>query len=376
MHDPSLRHLINIVNQSQVTNKRTLSNSDYLAGTYLSTGNQLGLNSISTTLSDDLLLEGLFDKTKQFLGNKAQEVVTVVTNTTQAMQVLYKVFSNAEFLNTATFLLKKMLKQKMKLITAPALKSIIVSKFPQGREVKDFIITLIFTCVSNAWLKKFQGAISISVDQIKDQITDYIVQQLRDIYTWIPKFADPSMIFTALGIITKVLNVSNEIILQPLAYINQKIVAAPYDQVKPNTTIIKEISTMNSNNLREWINLISHSSALNEEIAQPTTVDTSGTADLAQISTLLGVDSAKFAAIFTKLKSAQKGTPLSKVLTPTEAYVMSGAFWKLATGDRQTKQKILSVLGSFQATEEEPPPAAAPAAAPAQKTAAPQPLSL
>ena len=171
-------------------------------------------------LEEDLLLEGFLDKTLQILGSKAQEVVSAVGNSTQALQVIYNILRNPQYRDTATFLLKKKLKRLTPLVAQPKLRQFIESKFPQGRQLGDFLTTVYLVCLANAWIKKRTMA--------TDQAVNELIEQLN---SWITKLMDPTGIVAALDGLARALKVSNMVILEPLSLINQKIKSAPQLQV-------------------------------------------------------------------------------------------------------------------------------------------------
>ena len=73
------------------------------------------LYEIDKQISEDMICEGLMDSIRQYVGDKVTNAVSVVNNTASAMIVIYKVASNPEYLDTITFLLKKAIKQKIKI---------------------------------------------------------------------------------------------------------------------------------------------------------------------------------------------------------------------------------------------------------------------
>lgn len=166
---------------------------------------------------NEILLEGFLDSAKQFLDNKVNQSVTVVSNTTQAVQVLYKVCSNPKFLDAMTFLLKKSVSSKLKQCPNSKLKQAITNNWPQGRTIKDFFVALIYEGLINAFSKTF--LVAQSADQAKDQVIEWLVSKITSIESWISSAGDATGIFT----LFKSLKIGNELVFNTLSYLNKKI---------------------------------------------------------------------------------------------------------------------------------------------------------
>ena len=170
---------------------------------------------------NEILLEGFVDRAKQFLGDKINQSVTVVSNTSQAIQVLYKVCSNPSFLDTMTFLLKKSVKNKLKQFPNSKLTQAITNKWPQGRTIKDFFVALIYECMINAFSKTF--LVAQTLDQAKDQVIEktkeWLVSKITSIESWISTAGDATGIFTLFNS----LKIGNELMFKTLTYLNKKI---------------------------------------------------------------------------------------------------------------------------------------------------------
>lgn len=171
---------------------------------------------------DDPLLEGFMALAKQKLGNKAQEIVTSVTNSTQALQAVFHALSNSHYQNTAAFLMKQQLKSMLKQLKLvnPKLYAALWQRFPEGRNLNDFLTAILLVSVAKAYLRKRQ----LAKIAIGDQTTDLLINALQD---WSGKLLDPTGFISVFDALGKILKVGNHILFEPLASMAKKIATSP-----------------------------------------------------------------------------------------------------------------------------------------------------
>ena len=167
------------------------------------------------TLTEDMLMEGLLDNIKQTIRDKVKDQIDVVRNTNEALQVIYKIMTDAKRLDTVTFELKRAIKSKLKQIAqVPALKKVhdLVSHyFPQGRAAKDFVVGIILVSVLNTGL--------VFKDELKDQVVDAIVDKLKDLAGLVAGIGSASALFGVLH----ALKIGDQLFFKLLTQINKKI---------------------------------------------------------------------------------------------------------------------------------------------------------
>ncbi len=171
----------------------------------------------SATLEEALLYEAFMANLVKMAGNKLNQQVSNVTNAVTAAQVLYKVMSNPTYTETATFLLKKAIKTRLKDLEDGPLKQAVLSKFPPGRSAKDFLKGLVMISVLNA-VTMAKGTVQA---QALETITNSVVN-IDNIVTQIlgASAGGIGTVFTSLGI-------ANTILFQVLSDINAKIATIP-----------------------------------------------------------------------------------------------------------------------------------------------------
>lgn len=171
----------------------------------------------ATTLEETIINEAFLNDLARMVGNKAKEQVAVVNNTMTAAQVLYKVCSNQQYLESMTFELKRAIKQRLKALPDGRLKSAVVAKFPQGRGMKDFFAALALVSVLNT--------VTASRNMIKDQVLDTIVNNVVNLDALIGHLLSAGS--GALGAVFKGLGVGNTILFSILTDLNKKIQGTP-----------------------------------------------------------------------------------------------------------------------------------------------------
>lgn len=167
------------------------------------------------TLPEDMVMEGLLDNIRQTISNKVKDQIDIVKNTNDALQVLYKVMTNPQRLDTVTFELKRSIKARLKQIAQiPLLKKVhdlVAKHFPQGRTVKDFVVGIILVSVLNTGL--------VFKDELKDQIVDTIVDKLKDLAGLVAGISSASALFSVLH----ALKIGDQLFFKVLTDINKKI---------------------------------------------------------------------------------------------------------------------------------------------------------
>lgn len=180
----------------------------------------VGLN--EAILTESMLREGLLDSISKTIGDQVNKKVTVVTNAATALQVIYKVVSNSQYLESMAFEIKRSIKRKLKIMADGTLKQAVSRMFPDGRNLKDFIIGVCLVGVMNSlgkalsWAKDAaQGA---AMDQVKDAASGLVKKVLNL----------DGMISTATGAtglmgIFKALEIGNDVLFELLTAINRKL---------------------------------------------------------------------------------------------------------------------------------------------------------
>lgn len=163
-------------------------------------------------LTEDMIREGFLDSIRQKVGQAIDKHTTNVNNMATALTVIYKVVSNSEYLETATFLLKKAVKDKVKQIQSDVLRKAIAKIFPEGRNLKDFLVALCLIGVINSVI---EGAIAIR---------DNVVESIRDSLIKIPNLLGANLDVSGLTSILNSLQIANNIFFELLTKINKKIV--------------------------------------------------------------------------------------------------------------------------------------------------------
>lgn len=169
------------------------------------------------TLEDALLQEAFMSNLVKLAGDKINQQVANVTNAATAAQVLYKVMSKPEYTDTATFLLKKAIKTRLKGLDDGPLKQAMLNKFPAGRTGKDFLKGLVMICVLNA--------VNVAKGTIKAQALDTITDSILNVDNLVTQILGAGA--GGIGTVFQTLGIANTILFQVLTDINSKINAAP-----------------------------------------------------------------------------------------------------------------------------------------------------
>lgn len=162
-------------------------------------------------LTEEMIREGFLDSIKKKVGAMIDDNVSVVRNMNTALVVIYRVIKNSEYLELVTYQLKKTIKDKLKLIQSDLLQKTISKIFPQGRGMKDFLISLCIVGVINTVI---EGAISIK-DTVVDSIKDSLIQ--------IPNLLGNLIDISGLTSILNALKISNSIFFELLSKIDKKL---------------------------------------------------------------------------------------------------------------------------------------------------------
>lgn len=165
------------------------------------------------TLEEAMINEAFLNDLAKMVGNKAKQQVTVVNNTMTAAQVLYRVCSNQSYLESMTFELKRAIKNKLKNLPDGRLRKAIISKFPQGRGLKDFFTSLALVAVMNS--------VEAGKDLLKDQAMNTIINNVVNIDALIGHMLSAGS--GALGAVFKALGVGNTVLFSILTSINGKL---------------------------------------------------------------------------------------------------------------------------------------------------------
>lgn len=179
----------------------------------------------ATSIPQHILVEGFLDNISRAIGNAATKKITTVTNTATALQVIYKAASTPQYLETVTFLLKKSIKTKLKLLPDGPVKKAIIRMFPQGRELIDFLKGMCLICVVNARLKMVGYAASQGADQVADVAKNAATALAQKIVS-LDSLLQGATSGTGIFAVMKALEVGNDILFELLTRINQKIAAA------------------------------------------------------------------------------------------------------------------------------------------------------
>jgi hypothetical protein len=171
----------------------------------------------STTLEEALLYEAFMANLVKMAGDKLNQQVSNVSNAATAAQVLYKVMSKPEYTDTATFLLKKAIKTRLKNLDDGPLKQAVLDKFPPGRSAKDFLKGLVMISVLNA--------VAVAKGAVKAQVLDTISDSILNIDNIVTQILGASA--GGIGTVFSTLGIANTILFQVLTDINAKIASAP-----------------------------------------------------------------------------------------------------------------------------------------------------
>lgn len=165
-------------------------------------------------LTEAQIREGLLDSIKQKISNVIDQKVSVVTNMTTALKVIYDVVRSNEYLELVTFQLKKSIKEKIKMVQSEELKKVMARIFPKGRGMKDFLISLCLMGLINS--------IIAGVTAIKDSVVDSIKDSLIKIPNLLGNLIDVS----GLTSILSALEIGNDIFFELLSKIQKKLKTA------------------------------------------------------------------------------------------------------------------------------------------------------
>lgn len=171
----------------------------------------------TVTLEEELLQEAFLNDLAKSVGNKAMGHVAVVNNAATAAQVLYKVCSNPQYLETATFELKRAIKGKLKMMPEGKLKAAIISKFPDGRSIKDFFSAMALISVINT--------VALGKSLVQDQAINSVINNIVNLDALIGQMLSAGA--AGLGVAFKALGVGNTVLFSILTDINKKIEQSP-----------------------------------------------------------------------------------------------------------------------------------------------------
>lgn len=179
-----------------------------------------------------VIAEGFIDNAKKYLGDKVNQTITSVNNATTVVQLLYKVTTIPQWLQTTSSLLRKSIRAILKTLPNSALKTIIVDKYNKNQNINltSFFINIILLVVLKYFSKSFlmKRAQDDSQDVVKDSIDwkavqEFLVGKITNIETWISQVGDATGIFTIL----KWLKIGNDLLFQTLTNIWNKIRSIP-----------------------------------------------------------------------------------------------------------------------------------------------------
>lgn len=183
-------------------------------------------------LTEEMILEGFLDSIKQSIGSKVDQAVTTVSNTVSALQVLYKIGTSPQFLDTATTMMKKQVRTMLKNLQSGEM----VKKFvdlmtrliPSGQNITDFLKMCLIAAATTfvkSVVDKFSSLAktgSEAANTIKDQAVDAIktmLSQFAGIDGIVGNLTQASGIFAVLDN----LGIANKLLFELLDYINKKI---------------------------------------------------------------------------------------------------------------------------------------------------------
>lgn len=183
-------------------------------------------------LTEEMILEGFLDSIKQSIGNKVDQAVTTVSNTVSALQVLYKIGTSPQFLDTTVTLMKKQIRSTIKNLQSGEM----VKKFtdlmtrliPSGQSITDFLkLCLIASATTfvKTLVEKFSSLAKTGSEAavtVKDQAVDAIktmLSQFSGIDGIVSNLTQASGIFTVLDN----LGIANKLLFELLDNINKKI---------------------------------------------------------------------------------------------------------------------------------------------------------
>jgi len=180
-----------------------------------------------------VIVEGFIANAKKFLGNKVNQTITSANNATTAVQLLLKIATIPEWLNTTCSLLRKSINSILKSMPNSALKAQIEGKYKKyssTNHLTSFFINVILLVVLKYFSKSFlmQRAQDDAQDVAKDSIDwkavqEFLVGKISNIETWISTVGDATGIFT----IIKWLKIGNDLLFQTLTNIWNKIRSIP-----------------------------------------------------------------------------------------------------------------------------------------------------
>lgn len=174
----------------------------------------------AATLEEALLDEAFLNDLARSVKNRAIGQVTVVNNAATTAQVLYKVCSNPQYLETATFELKRAIKSRLKQMPEGRLKAAIIKKFPQGRGIRDFFASMALICVINS--------VALGKGMVQDQAINAIIDNVINLDALIGQLLSAGA--GGLGAVFKALGIGNAVLFAVLTDINKKIEQTPSSQ--------------------------------------------------------------------------------------------------------------------------------------------------
>lgn len=183
-------------------------------------------------LTEEMILEGFLDSIKQSIGNKVDQAVTTVSNTVSALQVLYKIGTSPQFLDTTVTLMKKQIRATIKNLQSGEM----VKKFtdlmtrliPSGQNITDFLKLCLIAAATTfvkTLVEKFSSLAKTGSEAavtVKDQAVDAIktmLSQFSGLDGMVSGLTQASGIFTVLDN----LGIANKLLFELLDTINKKI---------------------------------------------------------------------------------------------------------------------------------------------------------
>lgn len=188
------------------------------------------ISEIHYATRDDLIVEGWLDDVKNTVGARINDTIDAVRNTTDALAVFFKIGTDAHFLETSTFLMKKQVNLAVKNLgpLRAKISPLVTRVYPQGRRLSDFIKSCILVA-GLRYLGTLAGKMrSMVEDGIKETISN-TVKKLVNIDSMLGSLSRASGVFTILDS----LGIANEYLFSVLADVNTKIKSS-VAEARPN----------------------------------------------------------------------------------------------------------------------------------------------
>lgn len=168
-------------------------------------------------LNQDMLAEGWLDTVKQSLGGRVAGATGVVRNTKDALTVFYKVGSNAEYLETGTFLLKKQIILSIKALGPyrAKIEPLMARVYPKGRRLPDFIKS----CIIISGIRYIRSLIGNVTGDNAQEVIGGMMKKLLNLDSMMNMLTQSNGVFAIL----KAIGIADEYLFSVLSYINTKI---------------------------------------------------------------------------------------------------------------------------------------------------------